>query len=126
MLKDLVKEFDFFIAQASLMPKVATNFGKALGPTGKMPSPQLGILPNSDEKLIHPLLEKIAKAVKIRVKEPTIKLVVGNEKMNDNEVIDNIHAIYEGLVKILPTKQENIKSILLKLTMSKPIKVELK
>ena len=40
-LKKLVKKFDFFIAQASLMPKIATSFGKVLGPAGKMPSPQL-------------------------------------------------------------------------------------
>jgi len=38
-LKELVKKFDFFIAQASLMPKVATSFGRFLGPIGKMPSP---------------------------------------------------------------------------------------
>src|SRR3972149_6506115 len=42
-LKKLVSGFDFFIAQASVMPKVATAFGRALGPAGKMPSPQLGI-----------------------------------------------------------------------------------
>src|ERR1700690_777797 len=35
-LKNLVKEFDFFIGAASLMPAVATAFGKALGPAGKM------------------------------------------------------------------------------------------
>jgi len=43
-LKTLVDEFDFFIAHASLMPSVATTFGKALGPVGKMPSPQLGVI----------------------------------------------------------------------------------
>ncbi|GAI02259.1 unnamed protein product, partial [marine sediment metagenome] len=39
-LRKLVKKFDFFIAQASLMPKIATSFGKVLGPAGKMPSPR--------------------------------------------------------------------------------------
>jgi large subunit ribosomal protein L1 len=47
-LKNLIKDFDFFIAVASLMPKVATAFGRALGPAGKMPSPQLGILTNAN------------------------------------------------------------------------------
>ena len=43
-LKNLIEKYDFFIAQASLMPKVATTFGRVLGPAGKMPSPQLGII----------------------------------------------------------------------------------
>src|SRR3989344_7965057 len=34
-LKKLARKFDFFIAQASLMPKVATVFGRSLGPSGK-------------------------------------------------------------------------------------------
>ncbi|MEK6846836.1 MAG: hypothetical protein AABY16_01570, partial [Nanoarchaeota archaeon] len=43
-LKVLIKKYDSFIAHAPLMPAVATTFGKVLGPTGKMPSPQLGIM----------------------------------------------------------------------------------
>ena len=34
------------------MPVVATTFGRALGPTGKMPSPQLGIVANEDDNSI--------------------------------------------------------------------------
>src|SRR3989344_4660881 len=41
LLKNLVKKYDSFIAHAALMPAVATKIGKVLGPTGKMPSPQL-------------------------------------------------------------------------------------
>src|SRR3989344_3140189 len=41
-IKKLVKKFDFFISQASLMPSVATTFGRVLGRAGKRPSPQLG------------------------------------------------------------------------------------
>ena len=34
-LKNLVKDYDYFIAAGPLMPKVATTFGKVLGPVGK-------------------------------------------------------------------------------------------
>lgn len=125
-LKNLVKEYDFFIAEAKLMPSVATTFGKVLGPTGKMPSPQLGVLMNVDDNSIKALLARIDNAVKIRVKEPAVKLSVGKQSMDDKKIAENINAVYQGLVAALPVKKDNIKSVMIKLTMSKPIKVEIK
>ena len=58
-IKRLVRDYDFFIASAKLMPAVATSFGRVLGPAGKMPSPQLGILASEEEALIKPILAKI-------------------------------------------------------------------
>lgn len=125
-LKEIVKEFDFFIAHASLMPSVATTFGKSLGPTGKMPSPQLGVIIKEDDAAIKSLIDKINKSVKIRVREPSVKISVGKESMPDSKIIENAEAIYQGLVNALPTKKENIRKIMIKLTMSKPINVEMK
>ena len=108
------------------MPLVASTFGKYLGPTGKMPSPQLGVLMKEDETSIKQLLEKINSSVKIRVKEPSVKLCIGKESMSDSQILANAEAVYAGLVNVLPTKKENVKNVMLKLTMSKPIKVEMK
>ena len=125
-LRGLVKEFDFFIAHASLMPAVAMTFGKALGPAGKMPSPQLGIITEETEQVINPLLEKISKSVKIRVKEASVKVAIGKENMKDEEIIANADAVYNAVVQALPTKKENVRNVLLKFTMSKPVKLEVK
>ena len=125
-LKKLVKKFDFFIAQASLMPKVATIFGKVLGPAGKMPSPQLGIMFNVDNKAINELKEKINNSVKIKTKEASIKLAVGKQSMKDEEIIENILVIYEAILKTLPREKENIKNIEVKFTMTKPKKIKIK
>ena len=125
-LKKLAKNFDFFIAQASLMPAVATAFGRALGPLGKMPSPQLGIIMNVDDKTITELIEKINKSVKIRTKESSIKVAIAKETMKDEEVIENILMVYNAMLKNLPRNKENIKNIEIKLTMSKPKKIIIK
>ncbi len=125
-LKKLVKEYDFFIAIAGVMPAVATTFGKVLGPAGKMPSPQLGILTDESENSIKQIIEKISKSIKIRVKEASIKLCIGNEAMKDNEIIDNVNAVYNAIVNALPKKIENIRNAMLKFTMSKPMKLEIK
>lgn len=123
-LKNLVKDYDFFIAAAPLMPKVAMTFGKILGPAGKMPSPQLGVLMQENEDQIRKTLDKISTSLKIRMKEPSIKLAIGKEDMDDDEIIENIKSVYNAIENALPQKKDNIRSVLLKLTMSKPIKVE--
>ena len=125
-LKELVKKFDFFIAQASLMPKVATTFGRFLGPVGKMPSPQLRVLMDVNEKTINEIKNKINSNIKIRTKEASIKLAIGKEDMKDEEVIENIIAVYDAVLKSLPREKDNIKNIEIKFTMSKPKKIVLK
>ena len=125
-LKKLVKEFDFFIAQASLMPKVATFFGRILGPVGKMPSPQLGIIVNSNDKTINELKDKINNTVKIKVKEPCIKLAIGKQSMKNEEIIENILIVYNAILKAMPKEKENIKNIELKFTMTKPQKIDIR
>lgn len=125
-LKKLVKKFDFFIAQASLMPKVATTFGRVLGPAGKMPSPQLGIIMNADEKTLKELKEKINSSIKIKTKEPSIKILIGKQSMKDSEIVENAMTIYNAVLKNLPRDKENIKNIEIKFTMTKPQKISVR
>ena len=125
-LKKLVKDYDFFIANAKLMPAVATDFGRILGPAGKMPSPQLGIIPVESPEAIKAVLAKINSSIRVRVKEPSVKVGVGKQSLTDEQISKNIIAIYEKIVDGLPKKEEHVRSILIKLCMDKPIKVELK
>jgi len=125
-LKKLVNHYDFFIAQASLMPKVATTFGRMLGPSGKMPSPQLGIVANADEKTIKEVKNRINNSVKVKVKESSIKLGIGKQSMKDEDIIENAVTVYNATVKALPKNLENIKNIEIKLTMSKPQKIAIR
>ncbi len=123
-IKKLSDQFEFFIAQASLMPQVAATFGRVLGPLGKMPSPQMGVLMQVDEKSIKDLLEKINKSVRAKTKEPSIKLSIAKEKMTDKEIIENILTAYNAIEKALPREKDNIKNVQIKFTMSKPLKIQ--
>jgi len=122
--KKIAKECDWFIAQANIMPQVAAAFGRVLGPKGKMPNPKAGcIVPPSAN--LKPLCERLRKTVKISAKiTPMIQCIVGKEDMKDEEVLDNVWTIYDGLVHHLSSGIDNIRNILLKMTMSKPLKIE--
>ena len=124
-LKKLVKKYDFFAAEGNLMPIVATTFGRVLGPAGKMPSPQLGILMNINDKEIEALKSKVNNSVKLRTKEASVKLPIGKQSMKDEEIIENVLSIYTALLKVLPRNKENIKNIEIKFTMTKPQKIKL-
>jgi len=125
-LKKLARNYDFFISQASLMPLVASTFGRVLGPSGKMPSPQLGILMNPDDKQIKELKSKINNSVRIRIKEPSIKVAIGRSSMKNEELIENILTVYNTLMKTFTKGKENIKNVELKFTMTKPQKIKIR
>jgi len=122
-IKKLVKGYDFFIAHASLMPLIASTFGKYLGQAGKMPSPQLGIITNDSENAIKEVIEKGDKAIKIKSKEPSLKLGIGKEEMKDEDIAENILIVYNTVLNVLTGNKDNIHSVLIKFTMGKPIKI---
>lgn len=122
-MKRLIQEYDFFIASAKLMPAVAASFGRVLGPTGKMPSPQLGILMAENDAAIKDLLKKIDNVVKVRAKEPSLKIAIGKQSDSEENIAENAIAVYNEVFKNLPKNKENLRSVLIKYTMSKPIKV---
>jgi len=124
-IKGLIKEYDFFISAASLMPAVATTFGRTLGPSGKMPNPKTGgVLMREDENEIKTLVNKLKKSVTIRPKEKSVKLLIGKEKMKNEDIAENAVVIYDTILNLMPNKKENIKNVMVKFTMSKAVKIK--
>ena len=120
--KKIARKYDFFLCEAPLMVLVGKNLGRYLGPKGKMPKP---IPPNAGPSLINPLVEIAKKSVRIVAKgSPTIHTFVGKENMKDEEIKENIKKVIEEVEKTLPKGRSQIKSVLLKLTMSKPVKID--
>lgn len=122
-VRKLSKTYDLFLAQANIMGKVATIFGKILGPKGKMPNPKAGhvITPEMDFEKIK---NKINSTIKLKTKnEPIVKASIGKESMSDDNIIDNFMTAYNALIHALPKDENNIKIIYLKTTMGKPVKI---
>ena len=121
--KKLAEEYDYFIAQANLMPKVAAAFGRVLGTRGKMPNPKLGGVVPANANL-QPLVEKLKKTVRLVAKKGlNLQCIIGKQDMPEEQVIDNILTVYQTTLKQLPNETQNVKNIILKLTMGKPVKI---
>ena len=118
--KELIKTCDFFIAEASLMPLIGRILGATLGPRGKMPSP---LPPTADVK---EQMEKYRKTVLIRLRsQPILQCRVGDEKMSEKEIAENVQEIMRRIEGKLKRGNKNIMSIYLKKTMGSPVKVKM-
>ena len=122
-IKKLAETTTFFIAQSTIMPQIAQVFGKILGPRSLMPNPKAGaVIPPTGE--VKNVVERLQKTVKVETKnEPVVKAVIGTESMKDEEIAENAFAVYNTILHALPQERHNIKSVLIKLTMGKPVVV---
>ena len=116
--KRLANEYEFFIAQADLMPLIGRFLGPVLGPRKKMPKP----IPATANPA--PLIKKLRDTVRVRVKDqPLIHTIVGTEKMEDEKITENIESILEALDRNLEKGRKQVKSMYVKTTMGPAIKV---
>jgi large subunit ribosomal protein L1 len=116
--RKLAQEYDFFIAEAPLMPLVGKALGSFLGPRGKMPTP---VPPNA---AIDQIVSGHRKMVRVRMREqPVLQCRIGTETMTDDKLIENIQAVVSRIEQKLERGFKNVAEILVKSTMSKPVKI---
>jgi len=123
-IQKLAREFDFFVAQVTIMPDVAKVFGKYFGPLGKMPNPKAGaVVPVTAN--IAPLVEKLRDTVKITIsKSPISQCSIGNEKMDTKDLLENASKVLKVLEDKLPSGKQNIGKVFIKTTMGASIRVK--
>ena len=69
---------------------------------------------------------KINNSIKLKTKEASIKLPIGKQSMKDEEIIENVVAVYNAVLKALPKEKDNVKNIGIKFTMTKPQKIRIR
>lgn len=105
------------LAQPALMPAIAKSLGQFLGPRNKMPKPLIGTDPMK-------AVADMANSIYLRSKGkylPTIHCMIGMENMEPSQLIANVDEVLASLYK--KVGKQNVKSVYVKLTMSKPLKL---
>ena len=116
-------DFDVAIATPDMMGQVG-KLGKVLGPRGLMPNPKIGTVTFDILKAV-----KESKGGKVTYrtdKYGNIHAVLGKKSFDNEKLIDNFLAVYEGIMKAKPqsAKGKYIKNLVISTTMSSGVKVD--
>ena len=115
--RKFINKHDFFLADTKVMPTVGKTLGQLLGPRGKMPTPV------PFDASIEAFLERFRSCIKVRTRASlSIASKIGDVSMEDSDLAINAHAVLTAIEKKLPNGEKNMKKILIKTTMGKPIK----
>ena len=115
--KELAKQYDFFLADTALMPRIGKILGQYLGPKGRIPTP---VPPNA---AIEGMIQRFRTAVRVRSRGSLgVTARVGDRKLSDSDLAENILAVVQAVARKLPAGDRNIRSVMVKTTMGKPVK----
>jgi large subunit ribosomal protein L1 len=110
--KKMANQYNFFVAQADLMPLVGRFLGPVLGPRKKMPKPVPATVKPD------PIIERLKTTVNIRIKnQPVIQALVGSQEMDEEQIAENIEAVLVTLDRNLEKGRNQIKSMYVKTSM---------
>ena len=115
--RKFINKYDFFLADTQVMPVVGKTLGQLLGPRGKMPTPVPFNAP------IESFLQRFRTSIKVRTRASlSVSCKIGDESMEDADLAVNAHAVLSAVEKKLPNGERNMKRIMIKTTMGKPVK----
>jgi large subunit ribosomal protein L1 len=118
-------DFDVAVAAPDMMKSVG-KIGQLLGKRGLMPNPKTGTVTNDIKRTVGELKKG---RIEFRAdKSGIIHLGIGKMSMEDSALVENIKALYEGVLHRRPSdlKGDYIKSMYVSATMSPGIKIDYK
>jgi large subunit ribosomal protein L1 len=115
--RKMVRSYDFFLADATLMSSVGRSLGQFLGPKGKMPTPVPYGAP------IENIATRLRSSTRIRSKNQlNMSTKIGDESMTDEQLAANANAVIASVEKRLPQGDKNFSNAIIKFTMGKALK----
>ncbi|MFW9971802.1 MAG: hypothetical protein ACFFDF_16555 [Candidatus Odinarchaeota archaeon] len=123
--KKFAKKYEYFIVEDKMMRDVARYLARFLGPVGKMPKPfptGYGIITSTEDLKV--AYERYKKIIRIQMKkQPIIFAKIGKKSMDKQKLYENMKTVVDFVAEQMPHKFNNFKSMFLKSTMGKPVKV---
>ena len=115
--RKFINKHDFFLADTKVMPVVGKTLGQLLGPRGKMPTPV------PFDASIDAFIQRFRSCIKVRSRASlSISSKIGDVSMEDPDLVINALTVLHAIEKKLPNGEKNMKKILIKTTMGKPVK----
>lgn len=116
--KKMLADYEFFVAEAPLMPTIGKRLGVILGTTGRMPRP---VQPGSDPTAI---ITNLKRSVRVRTKDrKTFHVPVGTKDMSPEDLAENLDAIMKRITSKLERGKMNIRSAYIKTSMGPAVAV---
>jgi len=118
LVKKLAGQYDAFLASATLIKQIPRLLGPGLNKAGKFPS----LLTHDDS--MSGKVKEIRSTIKFQMKKVlTLGVAVGHMEMEKDLVIQNSVQAVNFLVSLLKKNWQNVKSLTLKSTMGKPVRL---
>jgi len=115
--RKIVRSYDFFLADATLMSSIGRSLGQFLGPKGKMPTPVPYGAP------IENIASRLRSSTRIRSKNQlNMSTKIGDESMTDEQLVANASAVIASVEKKLPQGEKNFRNAIIKFSMGKALK----
>jgi large subunit ribosomal protein L10Ae len=118
LVKKLAKSYDAFLASESIIKLIPRLLGPGLNKAGKFPTP----IAHSED-----LSEKVAEVkatIKFQLKKVLcMGVAIGHVGMTEDELTANTMLSINFLVSLLKKNWQNVKSLFVKTTMGKPVRI---
>lgn len=119
-------DFDKAVATRKMMPKLAKNLGRILGPRGLMPNPKVGTVVEAD-KMAETVQALKRGKIDFRVeKAGIIHVSIGRNSMDATSLEENFLELLKELIRLKPASAKGayVKSITVSSTMGPGLKLD--
>ncbi len=117
-VKKLAKKYDAFLASEALIKQIPRLLGPGLSKAGKFPTP-VSHTDNLEEKV-----NEIKSTIKFQLKKVLcLGVATGHVSMKEDQLVNNNMLAINFLVSLLKKNWQNVKSLYIKSSMGKPIRL---